>query len=250
MNYLASPAAGGGLRPRRDDGPRPDHRAARHRQRRRAGLPRRHLADRQGRRRHRRRRPSPGTCTPAPTPTSSPATTAGRPSRCPAGDAFAWDAESTYVRKPPYFEGMTARAAAAAPTSPAPGCWRCSATRSRPTTSARPARSRSTPPPAATCRARRRAQGLQQLRQPPRQPRGHDPRHLRQHPAAQPAGARHRGRRDAPRTAEVTSLDLRGVARPTRPRAPRWSSWPARSTARAPRATGRPRAPRCSASAP
>jgi aconitate hydratase len=24
----------------------------------------------------------------------------------PAGDAFAWDAESTYVRKPPYFEGM------------------------------------------------------------------------------------------------------------------------------------------------
>jgi aconitate hydratase len=24
----------------------------------------------------------------------------------PAGDAFAWDAESTYVRKPPYFDGM------------------------------------------------------------------------------------------------------------------------------------------------
>ena len=29
------------------------------------------------------------------------------------------------------------------------------------------------------------------------------------------------------------------------PRAPRWSCWPARSTAPAPRATGRPRAPRC-----
>ena len=26
----------------------------------------------------------------------------------PTGDTFAWDAESTYVRKPPYFEGMTA----------------------------------------------------------------------------------------------------------------------------------------------
>ena len=25
----------------------------------------------------------------------------------PAGDAFTWDAESTYVRKPPYFDGMT-----------------------------------------------------------------------------------------------------------------------------------------------
>jgi aconitate hydratase len=27
----------------------------------------------------------------------------------PAGDTFAWDADSTYVRKPPYFEGMAAR---------------------------------------------------------------------------------------------------------------------------------------------
>jgi aconitate hydratase A / 2-methylisocitrate dehydratase len=27
----------------------------------------------------------------------------------PTGDTFAWDADSTYVRKPPYFEGMTAQ---------------------------------------------------------------------------------------------------------------------------------------------
>ena len=27
----------------------------------------------------------------------------------PSGDVFAWDAESTYVRRPPYFDGMTAR---------------------------------------------------------------------------------------------------------------------------------------------
>ena len=44
-------------------------------------------------------------------------------------------------------------------------------------------------------RAWRRAQGLQLLRLAARQPRGHDPRHVRQHPAAQPARAGHRGRR-------------------------------------------------------
>ena len=30
----------------------------------------------------------------------------------PTGDTFAWDADSTYVRKPPYFEGMAAAAGA------------------------------------------------------------------------------------------------------------------------------------------
>ena len=25
----------------------------------------------------------------------------------PGGDAFAWDEDSTYVRRPPYFEGMS-----------------------------------------------------------------------------------------------------------------------------------------------
>ena len=29
----------------------------------------------------------------------------------PEGDTFAWDAQSTYVRKPPYFEGMPAEPA-------------------------------------------------------------------------------------------------------------------------------------------
>ncbi len=101
-------------------------------------------------------------------------------------------------------------------------------------------------------RARRRPEGLQQLRQPPRQPRGHDPRDLRQHPAAQPAGPRHRGRGHRPARDGPTARSRRiyEARRPTRPTARRWSSWPARSTARAPRATGRPRAPRCSASGP
>ena len=41
-----------------------------------------------------------------PTRTSSPATTAGARCETPEGDTFAWDEDSTYVRKPPYFDGM------------------------------------------------------------------------------------------------------------------------------------------------
>ena len=53
------------------------------------------------------------------------------------------------MRKPPYFDGMTLETDAGRRTSPAPACSRSSATRSRPTTSARPARSRRTAPPAS-----------------------------------------------------------------------------------------------------
>ena len=98
-------------------------------------------------------------------------------------------------------------------------------------------------------RARRGAARLQQLRLPARQPRGDDPRHVRQHPAAQPAGARHRGRRHGQAARGRADLDLRRVARPTSTRARRWWCWAARSTAPARRGTGRPRAPRCSACA-
>ena len=43
----------------------------------------------------------------------------------PEGKTFDWDPKSTYVRKPPYFDGHARRAAARSPTSPAPGCWPC-----------------------------------------------------------------------------------------------------------------------------
>ncbi len=46
----------------------------------------------------------------------------------PEGDTFAWAPDSTYVRKPPYFDGMP-RNPSQSPTSPAPGCWPSSATR-------------------------------------------------------------------------------------------------------------------------
>ena len=40
------------------------------------------------------------------TPTCSPATTTGAAWTSPTGDTFAWDDDSTYVRRPPYFDGM------------------------------------------------------------------------------------------------------------------------------------------------
>ena len=67
-------------------------------------------------------------------------------------------------------------------------------TRSRPTTSHRRARSRPDSP-AGTLprRARRRAARVQLLRRAAREPRGHDARHVREHPAAERARAGHRG---------------------------------------------------------
>ena len=95
------------LRARRAHGPRPHERAARQGLRRRARLPARHLAD--ARRRSRRRSPRrcARRCSRRATPTSSPATSAGRALDTPDGDRYTWP-DSTYVREPPYFEGMEA----------------------------------------------------------------------------------------------------------------------------------------------
>ena len=58
---------------------------------------------------------------------------------------------------------------------------------------------------------RRHADRLQLVRRAPRQPRSHDARHVRQHPAAQPARARHRGRLDDAPAGERGDDDLRRV---------------------------------------
>ncbi len=112
----------------------------------------------------------------------------------PEGDTFEWDAESTYVRKPPYFDGM--------PDEPEP----VDRHRGRPgaAQAGRLGHHRPHQPGRRDQeglargqlprRPRRRAARLQLLRLAARQPRGDDPRHLRQHPAAQPAGTGHRGR--------------------------------------------------------
>ena len=44
-------------------------------------------------------------------PTCSPATSCGQSLPTPTGSTFEWDPDSTYVRKPPYFEGMPAQPA-------------------------------------------------------------------------------------------------------------------------------------------
>ena len=166
----------------------------------------------------------------------------------PDGDTFAWDADSTYVRKPPYFDGM--------PDEPEPvdrHRGRARAAQARRLGHHRPHQpgrrdqeglARGQVPR----RARRRAARLQLLRLAPRQPRGDDPRHVRQHPAAQPARARHRGRlhprlHGRGRGHVASTRPPSTTSRPAR----RWSCCPARSTAPARRATGPPRAPRCSA---
>ena len=69
-------------------------------------------------------------------------------------------------------------------------------------------------------RARRRAQGLQLLRRAARQSRSDDARHVRQHAHQEPAGARHRRRRDGVPARRRSDADLRrGDAVPGRRRA-------------------------------
>ena len=113
----------------------------------------------------------------------------------PEGDRYAWDEDSTYVKRPPYFEGMPADA---------PDGFEEITRRPRD----RPARRQRHDRPHLTGRRdqegharrpvpdreRRREARVQLLRVAARQPRGDDARHLRQRAAAQPARARHRGR--------------------------------------------------------
>ncbi len=92
------------LRARRHDGHRSRQRAARHRQRRHAGLPARHLADAAaGARRHGHHRLRD-------VPLEALAHLRGRRGwrtlDVPTGELFAWDVDSTYVKAPPYFDGM------------------------------------------------------------------------------------------------------------------------------------------------
>ena len=144
-------AAGRGLRAGRPGRHRPHHRAARRGLRRRAGLPGRHLADLRGDRRRRSatsvdrgalRRELRDAC--------SRATSAGAPCRCPTGETYAWDPDSTYVQLPPFFAAITPEPAAGHRHRRRPRPRGARATRSRPTTSRRPAASRPARPPGAT----------------------------------------------------------------------------------------------------
>ena len=184
-----------------------------------------------------------------PTPTSSPATSSG--SRCPPRRARPSSGRTT---RPTSASLRTSRAwrrrRPRSPTSPARGCWPSSATRSPPTTSRRPARSSRTPPPASTWPS---------TASPRHEFNSYGSRRGNHEVMIRGTFANIRLRNQLVPGVEggftVNHLtgeqthDLRRVAWPTRRRASRWSSWPARSTARARPATGRRRAPCCSASA-
>ena len=111
----------------------------------------------------------------------------------PTGDRFAWDPDSTYVRNPPFLEGVDARAGAARGHHRRPRP--CAARRQRHHRSHLAGRLDQEGQPGGEVprRSRRRSEGLQLVRRPPRQPRSDDAGDLREHPAAQPDGARHRG---------------------------------------------------------
>ncbi len=111
----------------------------------------------------------------------------------PVGDTFAWAEDSTYVRKPPYFEGMGAQPD---PVTDVVGARVLAKLGDSVTTDhISPAGSIKPDSPAGRYLAENGsgAQGLQLLRLAARQPRGHDPWHVRQHPPAQPAARRSRG---------------------------------------------------------
>ena len=127
----------------------------------------------------------------------------------PTGDSYAWDPTSTYVRQPPYFEGMSHGAGAAGGCARRPGAGRPRRQRHhRPHLTGRqhPARR---PSGAVADRRRSGPSRLQLLRRAAGQPRSHDPGHVRQHPPAQPAGPRHRGRRHPTSARRRADVDLR-----------------------------------------
>ena len=221
-----------------------------HRHRRQAGLPRGHLALAEAEERsslgHR-----PRACSPSPTRTSSPATPSGR--RCRPRRQHLRVGRRVHLRaQAPVLRGHDDGDHAGHRHRRRPRAGQAGRLgHHRPHLPGRRDQGRH-PGRQVPHRARRRAQRLQLLRLAPRQPRGHDPRHVRQHPPAQPAratGTEGGFTRDFTRRRRA-DVDLRRLAELRRPRAPRWSSWRARSTAPARRATGRPRAPRCSASGP
>ena len=165
----------------------------------------------------------------------------------PEGDLFAWDPASTYVRQPPYFEGMSREPEAVEDVHGA----RCLVMLGDSVTTDHisPGRvdqaglsGRQVPG-----RARRRAQGLQLLRLATRQPRGDGARDVRQRAIQESARAGVRGdggRVHVPSGEEMTIYD---ASSDTSRKERRSSSSPARSTAPARRATGPPRAPTSSA---
>ena len=115
----------------------------------------------------------------------------------PTGELFDWDPDSTYVREVPFFRSIDQPPAD--PTDVEGARVLALVGDSVTTDHISPAGSiaKNSPGGQVSRGERRRDKGLQQLRLAPREPRGHGPRNLRQHPAAQQA-RRPRGGLDHP----------------------------------------------------
>ncbi len=138
------------------------------------------------------------------------------------GKVYRWDADSTYIQEPPFFEGFSMRPDPVRDVVRRAGAG--DLRRFRDHRPHQPGRSDQEdlargPVPAG---ARRGAGGLQQLRLPPRQRPRDDARNLRQRAHQEPDGAGSRRRRDHPPPLRRADGDLRRCgAVPEGERAPR-----------------------------
>ena len=114
----------------------------------------------------------------------------------PTGNLFEWDPQSTYVRKPPFVEGISKEPAPLRDITRrarAGGARRQRDDRPHFTRRIDPGRQ---PRGEISDRAGRETERLQFVRRAPRQSRSDDARHVREHPAAQPTRAGHGRRMD------------------------------------------------------
>ena len=127
----------------------------------------------------------------------------------PEGNIYSWDPASTYVKNPPYFEGMTKDAAPVEDISGARVLALLGDLSHHRPYFARRQHRQGQPGRRLPQGQRREAGRFQFLRVASRQSRGHDARHLRQYSLAQPAGPRHRRRLDASPAERRRDVDLR-----------------------------------------
>ncbi len=128
----------------------------------------------------------------------------------PSGLLYEWDPKSTYIRRPPYFDGMGREPEPVGDIARRPLPRHGGRLRDDRPHLARGRHQAGQPGRPLPRGARHRAQGLQLVWLPPRQPRGDDPRHVRQRPAAQPARPRLGGDVDGASALRRRDDDLRG----------------------------------------
>ncbi len=114
----------------------------------------------------------------------------------PTGDRFAWEADSTYIRNPPFFEGVTLEPTPLDQHHRRPGAGAARRQHHDRSHLAGRIDQEGQPGRQVPDGARRAAGRLQFVRRTARQSRSDDARHVCERAAAQPAGARHRGRLD------------------------------------------------------